>query len=294
MSTITSNASMYCGTASSMRREGNSYFAGPYKIDISQDTVTVTDTRTGKTVKVWGDPHVVTGDGDRGEFHKGNMTLDLAEGVKITIKPTPEANGTAYVDQVAIMQGDKGTIVSGVHTGNVNFGSVLSNSAAVDNTMEDGSVLRLADPNNLENLVFADTGLEFNGTNNGAEISLDGHRGTSRYNYGANIYNEQAANNYFGPGSIGGNAGATGGNYVPVDQRPEYSGLFSSLHSAQGTVAQLQNQLKNETDPEKRKEILMQLQDAKQEVSFILNMITNMLKQEQEDKLAIVRNLRSN
>lgn len=286
-----------------IRVEGNNIFVDRYRIEYKEGEVIVHDTRTGQWVKAHGDPHFHTSDGDKGQFHTQNLTLDLANGVKITIKPTaPNAEGISLVDSVAVMQKGEAIVVRGMSDGQNGqlVSQVLNNAGGVDAEFDDGTVLRLANENNLDDLIFAATGVEFQGGDSAArwgEKMLDGIGGRSIYDYAANAGREQAG--YIAPTNIqgastAGSADIWGGARVPVDQRPEYKPMFAALNSARGEVDRLNKELAATTDPDKRKEILIKLQEAKQDVSFILNMITNLLKQEQDDRLAIVRNLRSN
>ena len=66
---------------------GNVIRTGRYDITVSKGEVKVYDRQTKTWVRAWGDPHLHTSDGDKAQFHKDNVTLDLPDGTKVTIRP---------------------------------------------------------------------------------------------------------------------------------------------------------------------------------------------------------------
>ncbi len=294
--------------ATQLRTEGNNIIAGRYRVEVSEHNVKIYDTKTNQWVHAHGDPHFHTGDGDKGQFHDQNLTLDLADGVKITIKVTPKnGEGLAFIESVAVMRNGEAVVARGVsdNQAGIQMGTVLNNAGSVDREWADGTVLRLANEANLDDLVFAGTNTEFIGgdaSQRFGEIMFDGKGGTSQLDYAKYAARENAGNvvtqawNPYAnqnPNVVSTGAALVSGR-VPVEERPEYKPMFTALNAARGDVSRLNAELAAETDPDKRKEILVKLQEARQEVSFILNMISNMLKQESDDRLAVVRNLRTN
>lgn len=155
---------------------------GRYLIKVEENKVRIYDKQTKTWVEAKDDPHMSTSDGDRGQFHE-NLTIDLKDGTKITIKTTPKAaNGTAWIDAVAVMKGDQAIVVGGMHDGKagVRMGHVHNNAARVDAMWQDGTVLRAG--HEVDDLFYA-TGGEFRGndpTQRFGEINLDGRGGVSR------------------------------------------------------------------------------------------------------------------
>lgn len=288
--------------------EGNKILAGRYRVEVSEHNVKIFDTKTNQWVHAHGDPHFHTSDGDKGQFHDQNLTLDLADGTKVTIKVTPKnADGLAYIESVAVMRNGEAVVARGVSDGQsgIQMSSVLNNAGSVDRDWTDGTVLRLANEGNLDDLVFAGNNLEFVGndpTQRFGEIMFDGKGGVSQLDYAKNAWQENAGNvvTGFGTGTgVGAAAGVGSGTAgavtrVPLDQRPEYSGLFSSLGQAQKSAQDLLKQANAATDPDEKKRLFTMYQEARSDVSFFLNLITNLLKQESDDRLAVVRNIRTN
>ena len=155
---------------------------GRYLIQADEDKVRVYDKTTDTWLEAWGDPHLKTGDGDKAQFHE-NITIDLKDGTKMTIKTTPkDANGIAWIDSVAITKGEEAVVVGGLHDGKagVEAGNVLNNADAVDAQYEDGTVLRAG--RQVDDLTFASNGKEVVGedkTQRWGEHMLDGNGGRS-------------------------------------------------------------------------------------------------------------------
>ncbi|MBK8095879.1 MAG: DUF1521 domain-containing protein [Planctomycetes bacterium] len=166
-----------------IRRNGNVITVGNYEITIEKDRMAVRDKTTGKEFSVWGDPHLHTGDGDRASFTDDNLTLDLPGGVKITLKPTAkDANGASWIDQIGIMKGKEGMLVSDVHGNGPVFGGPTS-SAEVDQAHVDGTVL--SSGREIDDFHFADGREMVGGDANGrwGEHALDGRGGMSRLDF---------------------------------------------------------------------------------------------------------------
>ena len=84
-------------------------YSGPGSHDPSKDgEITVRDLQTGSSVRVYGDPHVYTSNGDRAEFQRNGLQLNLADGTRVQFNPTAiKASGVAHIGSVAITKGDQ-------------------------------------------------------------------------------------------------------------------------------------------------------------------------------------------
>ena len=60
-----------------LTRQGNSIDTGRYRISVRRGEVKIYDKQTNTWVRAWGDPHLHTSDGDKAQFHKDNLTIDL-------------------------------------------------------------------------------------------------------------------------------------------------------------------------------------------------------------------------
>ena len=108
-------------------------------------TWTVTNNETGKTTKVWGDPHVDTDNDGKTDFDfKKDMTFKLDDGTKITVGTVPGGeNGTTFSSQLTITNGDKAVQVTGLgdtHDGANNLEVKQSDAGTtLDDLERDGS-----------------------------------------------------------------------------------------------------------------------------------------------------------
>lgn len=171
-----------------LTQNGNTISTGRYDVIASEGKVVVFDTWTETTVKVFGDPHVRTSDGDRAQFHSDNLTLDLADGTKVTITPTEKnARGHSYVDTVSVMKGNDAARftgisdnVPGVATNGVRHGA----ADLVDQLDTDGTVLRAG--REVDDLTVVATGKELVGRDWSqwrGEHMLDGLGGESTFDF---------------------------------------------------------------------------------------------------------------
>lgn len=119
-----------------------------YEIAIEKGEVTIRNPKTGASVRAWGDPHLHTSDGDRMKFHTDNLTIDLPDGTKVTIVPTPvDAQGVSYIESVVVMNGSKAFVVGNLDPRNATAvpteRSYDSASAVrgLDRSIHDGTVL---------------------------------------------------------------------------------------------------------------------------------------------------------
>lgn len=172
-------------------RNGNTIDTGRYEIKSTKDhELWIKDKTDGNWVKLWGDPHGVTSDGDRFQFHEDNLTFELADGTKVTVLPTEKnANGKAYLDQVHVMKGDEAYVMAGLSDGASGvFISEELDSASLDRAFVDGTVLQVHDE--VDDLFYARTGREIVGSKaNGGEWLVDGKGGRAetfhRTNWGS-------------------------------------------------------------------------------------------------------------
>jgi len=105
-----------CGSRPTINVHGNTIETPRYKItasDTDHGTIKVLDKLTGKVTSVGGDPHLRTSDGDYTSFQKGNLTLNLDDGTKITFDPTKiNKDGVSYIDRAVITNGAYAAVVN--------------------------------------------------------------------------------------------------------------------------------------------------------------------------------------
>jgi hypothetical protein len=150
----------------------NTVDTGRYTIHASKDdggTLTVTDNTSGENFKIWGDPHIETGDGDKTDFMHQPATFMLDDGTKITVTPT-QGQGATYIDNVTITRGNDAAQIGGVHDGNLNTTPLRGEGRYLDDATPDGTVLRTKD-GHVDDLVLAD-GTEIKGNN---VANIDGY-----------------------------------------------------------------------------------------------------------------------
>ena len=155
-----------CGGSSGepFKVNGNTVDTGRYCITASNDEsgrLEVTDKQTGKKFKVWGDPHIETGDGDKTDFHKKAATFELPDGTKITIDPT-NGEGKTFIEKVAITRGDQAVEMTGFR-GNLKTELKSGQGRALDQQYEDGTVLKTKN-GEVDDLVLPN-GQEITGNN---------------------------------------------------------------------------------------------------------------------------------
>ena len=145
---------------------GNTVDTGRYCITASKDEhgrLEVTDKQTGKKFKVWGDPHLETGDGDKTDFHKKACTVNLPDGTKITIDPTDGGDKT-FIEKVAITRGDQAVEMTGFQgEGEIKTEQKTGQGQALDQQYEDGTVLKTKN-GEIDDLVLPN-GQEITGNN---------------------------------------------------------------------------------------------------------------------------------
>jgi len=169
-----SGGSSGCQSGEPFKVNGNTVDTGRYCITASNEhkgQLEVTDKQTGKKFKVWGDPHIETGDGDKTDFHRKAATFELPDGTKITIDPT-NGEGKTYIEKVAITRGDQAAEMTGFR-GDLKTELKSGQGQALDQQYEDGTVLKTKN-GEIDDLVLPN-GQEITGNN---VKDIDGFAGT--------------------------------------------------------------------------------------------------------------------
>lgn len=114
-----------------------------YKLQIDErnSEMTIVNTATGQSTRIWGDPHVDVNGQHKFDFW-GTTTFTLANGTKVTIN-TEQWNGNpnAYVaSQVVITKGQNAIVVDGISQNKIGDLSISmsNNGYAVDAAHRDG------------------------------------------------------------------------------------------------------------------------------------------------------------
>lgn len=114
-----------------------------YKLQIDERSsqMTILNTATGQSTRIWGDPHVDVNGQHKFDFW-GTTTFTLANGTKITINTEQwKGNPNAYVaSQVVITKGDNAIIVDGISQNKIGDLSISmsGNGRAIDAKHRDG------------------------------------------------------------------------------------------------------------------------------------------------------------
>ena len=159
-----SGGSSGCQSGEPFKVNGNTVDTGRYCITASNEEsgrLEVTDKQTGKKFKVWGDPHIETGDGDKTDFHKKAATFELPDGTKITVDPT-NGEGKTFIEKVAITRGDQAAEMTGFR-GDLKTELKSGQGQALDQQYEDGTVLKTKN-GEIDDLVLPN-GQEITGNN---------------------------------------------------------------------------------------------------------------------------------
>ncbi len=142
--------------------------------------VTVLDKATNTSVKVFGDPHVYTSDGDRADFQKDALEINLADGTQIQFKPTALTDGVSHIGAVAVTRAGQTVVETGFYAADgsakVSTGTLQEGGPATAQGFNDpnATVLRTAPGGALDNL-FNSAGIELNSKT--SETLLDGMGG---------------------------------------------------------------------------------------------------------------------
>jgi hypothetical protein len=98
--------------------------------------LTVTDAMTGKTIDVFGDPHISDGT-QMASFQHGPATFNLSGGVRITVFPTNNP-GVNSIASVQITDGRNAVAINGFQAGNVQTEAELGDGRAINASIDHG------------------------------------------------------------------------------------------------------------------------------------------------------------
>ncbi len=93
-----------------LKLDGNTVDTGRYTISASKDeagTVNIYDKTTNTWAKAFGDPHLLTSDGDRAGFQREALVIHLKDNTDVTIDPTALNGGVATIADVHVARGDQ-------------------------------------------------------------------------------------------------------------------------------------------------------------------------------------------
>ncbi|UCF35004.1 MAG: DUF1521 domain-containing protein, partial [Phycisphaerales bacterium] len=243
----------------------NTIDTGRYLITVKEDHVRIHDRETNTWVDAYGDSHLQTSEGDRGQFRKTIM-IDLPDGTKTTIKTMgKDAHGVSFVDVVAVIKGDEAVVLQGIHKGKpgVRLGGVLNNADAVGAVWEDGSVLRAG--RRVDDLTFAGNGRDIVGRDPKASGGIDSAGGIG------------ATDGAFSIGSGGSNWDRLWAIISDLEKQ-----LSDKITEAEGI---------NENDSGAMKKVFAEIERIQNAITQITTAMTNLQKADHDSKMAIVRNL---
>jgi Domain of Unknown Function (DUF1521) len=120
-----------------------------YSLHINQanSEVDLIDNNTGHTTTIWGDPHMGM-DGNNNQFQfKGNITLNLPDGTRITVQTTPwQNNPNAYLTQnLVITRGSQAIVVKDMDQNSADAGKMT-----IQQSNNAGQLERLLNPDGTE------------------------------------------------------------------------------------------------------------------------------------------------
>ena len=118
----------------------NTIKMGNYTIAASPDaagTLTVTDNCTGKSFKVWGDPHITTANGGTADFQQKSATFMLPNGALIHVQPTNNPTGPNTIQHVTVTYGNHAAAFD-FSNGNVQTQDLPGQGYALDETTPAG------------------------------------------------------------------------------------------------------------------------------------------------------------
>lgn len=265
MSTQITNA-RNIGTGNLRHDSGNVIKTDRYDIHIKGDECKVYDRKTGEWMRFFGDPHIETSDGDRLQFHQGNLTLDLEDGTKVTIVPTAvDANGAAYIDKVIVTNGSKGIEVDGVHgTGSPRFGSISNDGRSMDRKYADGNVLHADE--NLANAYYYD---------------VDGKR------------TEIASNDDGSERSVDDIGGSADNRTVESSNSLKEDGIWGTVRSVEDAINDIMEQLEDPNLPKwKRDNLILDVGEKRQSLQFLIQMLSEEKRAQYEASKTLLQNLR--
>ena len=133
------------------------------RINQANSEIDLVDSNTGNTTTVWGDPHMGMNGNDNQFQFKGNVTLNLPDGTKITLQTTPwQSNPNAYlVQNVIVTRGSQALVVN-----DMDQNSAAAGKMTVQQYDGAGQLERLLNPDGTE--------LYLNSAGNGWDVLQDG------------------------------------------------------------------------------------------------------------------------
>lgn len=304
-------ANMLSDLMSSLSQDGNTVSTGRYDISVSHGTVNIVDTQTNTSVKAWGDPHLHTSDGDKMQFHKDNLTIDLQDGTKVTITVTePNNRGLSFVDSVSIMKGDDAVRFTGVSDNGVieNSGIRLGQADLIDAMDADGTVLGTG--TQVDDLFSVKTGREFVGGDPNAKFGehlLDGLGGKSRIDFDGPTDTAKPGNplnnigdafeklmDGFRVNTVKGSDDGDGKKSIYAIMYEAIAKLENKLGDSDGgMVKDLQGlDLDSAEGRSKQAELLGEIQHIRQQIQQLTSTVTNLMKAEHDTHMAAINNLK--
>jgi Domain of Unknown Function (DUF1521) len=210
-----------CGSGElSVNSSNNTVTDGQYVIKATDDnsgTLTVTDTQTGKSFKVWGDPHISTDQGGTADFQHEPVTFKLPDGTEITVTPTNNtgANSVNTIDNVTITKGNDAVTMTGFKNGHLTTQDHEGQGYSYDETTDHGTLIRVGGDGNADQLTLPD---------------------------GTKITNNNVGNiDHFGDSSS--QSGGTQGCGSPSGRGPEIRMLMREINQLEQLIGQLEQGL---------------------------------------------------
>lgn len=137
--------------------------------------LSILDKATNSFVDVFGDPHVFTSDGDRAEFQKDSLWINLADGTQVRIKPTALDGNVSHIDAVAVTKDGQTVTETGFYSAGapakIMTGAVQQGGPSAAFNDPGATIMATAPGGGLGTLVNA-AGVELG--SKGAETALDG------------------------------------------------------------------------------------------------------------------------
>ena len=133
------------------------------RIDQANSEIDLVDSNTGNTTTIWGDPHMGMNGNDTEFQFKGNVTLNLPDGTKITLQTTPwDGNSSAFlVQNVVVTRGSHAIVVNDMDQNSADLGKMT-----IQQYEGAGQLERLLNPDGTE--------LYLNSAGNGWDVLQDG------------------------------------------------------------------------------------------------------------------------
>jgi hypothetical protein len=137
---------------------------GGYKIESTGQYDWQITSPDGKVSKIWGDPHVVDGDGTKWDFKK-DSTFMLPDGTKIDCKTQDLGNGTSVSKDLTITNGNDRVQITGMDKGKGQTGEITKDGFDHVNDFAGEQVFVMS----KDGTDFYKDGKEIEGNENGAD-----------------------------------------------------------------------------------------------------------------------------